>query len=124
MEQAFQAPSKSYRLQFGQNTETFLRRKPMSELRWLRIEWMKPVTVDTHRFQFLRALRSDGQLFEVHSEVGLWTTPTTLRARLDAMLNDPPLPSVLDEETGEWRSRLVRPDFGKGTGDWVEEPKP
>jgi hypothetical protein len=96
----------------------------MSELRWLRTEWMKPVIVGTRRFQFLRALRSDGQLFEVHSEVGLWTTPTTLRARLDAMLNDPPLPSVLDEETGEWRSRLVRPDFGKGTGDWVEEPKP
>ena len=42
----------------------------MSELRWLRTEWMKPVIVDTHRFQFLRALRSDGHQNDLRFGVG------------------------------------------------------
>jgi len=72
--------------------------------------------------QFLRAVRGDGQMFEVHGEVGPLTTPESLRRHLDSMLHDPGLPPLVDEETGEQVDGRVPLDFGKGTGNWVEEP--
>lgn len=105
----------------------------MSELRWLRTELMKPF----HRWQedeegnskeyciqFLRAIRSDGQMFVVWDQVGPKTTPEILRSRLDAMLDSPPLEPRFDEETGTWTNSLVPLDYGKGRSGWVEEPKP
>jgi hypothetical protein len=105
---------------------------PNQPLRWLRTEWMEPVPFLRQRdesgkpelgeMQFLRALRSDGQMFEAHGEVGPLTTPESLRRHLDTMLNHPALPPLIDEETGEEMSRQVALDFGKGAGNWVEEP--
>jgi hypothetical protein len=104
---------------------------PNQGLRWLRTEWMTPVPFLKQRdesgkaelgeMQFLRAVRSDGQMFEVHGEVGPLTTPESLRRHLDSMLHDPAMPPYVDEETGEQHSAQVHPDFGKGEGNWIEE---
>jgi hypothetical protein len=105
----------------------------MSNLRWLRTEWMKPVPrwerddtghLKKYAVQFLRAVRSDGQMFVVWDDVGPQTTPEILRARLDTMLDSPELPPTFDEENGTWNSPLVNLDFSKGREGWVEEPEP
>ena len=105
----------------------------MSEFHWLRTEWMKPVPrwdrddagkLKKYAVQFLRAVRSDGQMFGVWDDIGPQTTPEILRTRLDTMLDSPALPSTFDEENGTWNNPQVNLDFGKGRGGWVEEPEP
>lgn len=101
----------------------------MSGLRWLRTQWMKPVpgvrvidesgTEEDCEVQFMRALRSDGQMFEVHADVGPIATPKNFRERLDIMLNDPALPYIANAEA-ETRKRYVQ--MFKGNDGWIEEP--
>lgn len=106
----------------------------MSKFHWLRTEWMRPVPrwdqEDSGHWkkgtvQFLRAVRSDGQMFVVWGDdADPETTPETLRQRLDTMLDTPALDPSYDEETGTWNTPLVNVDFGKGRDGWVEEPEP
>jgi hypothetical protein len=74
------------------------------------------------QMQFLRAVRSDGHIFVAHAEVGPTVTPEWLRGRLDTMLHEPARLALVDESSGDGLSPLVDADFGKGTGNWVEEP--
>jgi hypothetical protein len=100
----------------------------MNKLHWLRTQWMDPVpsvrvdesgTEEHFEVQFLRALRSDGQMFEVHADVGPIATPKNFRERLGGMLNDPALPYVANADD-ETRKQYVQ--MFKGSAGWIEEP--
>ncbi len=105
----------------------------MVDMRWLRTEWVKPFPVERDdRYggkikvgvQMLRAVRSDGQMFEVHAEVEdvpFGIKVKQLRLALDAMLNDPALPPDIDEESGLPMTRQVYPETFKCMGTWVED---
>lgn len=69
--------------------------------------------------QYLRALRSDGQMFEVHADVGPIATPKNFRKRLDGMLNDPALPYITNADD-ETRKQYIQ--MFKGNAEWIEEP--
>jgi len=104
----------------------------MGDMRWLRMEWVKPFPIERDDgyggkikvgVQMLRALRSDGQLFEVHvevNEVPFDLTVKQLRLTLDAMLDNPALPPSLDEESGLPMTRKVHSETFKGQGNWFE----
>jgi hypothetical protein len=101
------------------------------EMRWLRTEWMKPVDLSFHpdiegsgeglQMQFLRALRTDGQLFQVNCPTNSPDcNPETMRIFLDTMLDSPALPPYTDSD-GNTFSEQMSLDSYENTGNWIEE---
>lgn len=69
---------------------------------------------------YLRALRSDGQMFMSYAPVGSDDAkPEKLRNYIDSMLNDPALSGVVNADEME---RNILTDRYKGLPDWTEEP--
>lgn len=96
----------------------------MSKLRWLRTKLLEnqanPTAADGPSLNYMRALRSDGQPFMAWGKANdPATTPESLRAILDGMLDDPALSFV---EHADEKMRKKYCSMFKGEKGWIEEP--